>query len=88
MKDLILPKSEKNQITLGELDQYYNGLIIGYRNDKAIGYIQYYESDCTFSNDASDYGDTIDRDENLLNLLTRLVKEGTCTHFKVLDFES
>lgn len=88
MKDLILPKSEKNQITLGELDPYYNGLIIGYRNDKAIGYIHYYGVDCTFNDDASDCGDTIDRDENLLNLLTRLVEKGTCTHFKVLDFES
>ena len=86
LKDLIL-SSTKNTIYSSEVeDPSFEGWILGYKNNTVIGFISYYNDYCVFSNNTYDDGSCILRGDNLEEVLTSLLKDKICTHFKVLEF--
>lgn len=86
MKDLILPKETETSIDISKLDPDFPGLIIGYKDNKPIGYVYYVTNHVLFTRDAYDIGDIIEDGDSLLELITLLIKDNICTNFKILEF--
>ena len=85
MKDLRIPVPSDQSVDLSEINQDFKGLIIGYKGDQAIGYIQYCDGTWYFIVDIDSEG-SIDNDEILLDLINSLIKKNICSHFKVIEF--
>lgn len=85
MKDLRIPIPSDQSVDLSEINQDFKGLIIGYKEDRAIGYIQYCDGTWYFIVDINSEG-SINDDEVLLDLIKSLVKRNICDHFKVIEF--
>lgn len=85
MKDLIIPTSQENKVDLSKIDIKFEGIIIAYKNDNAVGYIQCGEDGWYFMSNiyvgsSSTYGDS---PYELINIL---ITDNKCTHFKVVEF--
>lgn len=87
MKELRIPVATENVVDLSEITTDFNGIIIGYKNNKPKGYIAYYDDwyyniDIEFSSFTNTFAST------LLELISKLIKDGYCDSFKVIEFES
>lgn len=85
MKELRIPVQSENVIDVSEIDRNFSGLIIGYKDRRMIGYIQYKSGDWRFLSNI-DAGDYIDWKSNLLDLITCLIESKECNHFKIMEF--
>lgn len=86
MKDLIIPTPSEDRVNISLINQDFKGIIIAYKGDKAVGYIQYYDSNWYIISNI-DWDSSIAYDHTLLGLVTSLVNSKKCTHFKVIEFE-
>lgn len=85
MKDLIIPVPSENQVDVSQINPDFKGIIIAYKGDKAVGYIQYCNGSWYIMTDI-DMDGNMDYDDTPLGLITSLVASKKCTHFKVIEF--
>lgn len=85
MKELRIPVQSDDYIDLSEIDTYFSGTIVGYNNDKAVGYIQHSDGTWYF-HEGIDWDCNEDEEESLPELITYLVKSKKCNNFKVIEF--
>lgn len=86
MKDLIIPNKIENAVNLSEISYDFNGLVIGYKNNKAVGYIRREEDFWELHNSAYWESEDIAYAETLNLLIDKLVDDRICTNFKVIEF--
>lgn len=85
MKELRIPVQSSDFVDLSSIDRDFKGLVIGYKDDKAIGHIQYSDGSWYLLTDI-DWESNSEDDESLLNLITYLIESKRCNHFKVIEF--
>ena len=85
MKDLIIPTRDDKSLDLAVITSDFKGIIIGYKYNDAVGYIQYGDYMWYFMTDI-DSENNFYNEDNLLDLLDDLIKNHICSHFKVLEF--
>lgn len=85
MKELRIPVQSDDYVDLSEINRGFSGIIVGYNNDKAIGYIQYSDGMWYFL-EGIDWEDGRDGEESLPDLITYLIKFKKCSNFKVIEF--
>lgn len=85
MKELRIPVQSDDYVDLSEINRDFPGLIVGYNNDKAIGYIQHNDG-VWYLIEGIDWEDGEEDAESLLDLITYLIKSKKCNHFKVIEF--
>lgn len=85
MKELRIPVPSDQAVDLSAITQDFKGIIIGYKGDKPIGYVQYSDGDWYFVVDIDSEGSICD-EGNLLELIEYLIRQNICNHFKVLEF--
>lgn len=86
MKDLIIPGPSKDKVDLSQINPEFKGIIIAYKGNKVVGYIQYSNGYWHMFTEI-DVESYRDYDEILLELIYTLIKGEICTHFKVIEFE-
>lgn len=85
MKDLIIPTLSEATIDMAQIDFSFKGIIIAYKYDKIVGCIQYSDGDwCMLTN--IDKDDSDDYSNTLLGLVTSLIANKKCTHFRTMEF--
>jgi len=85
MKDLYVPIPSEQSIDISEIDVDFLGLIIAYKENKAIGYIQYYDG-FWYLNDSTHWESSTFYEDTLIKLITVLIEKNICDHFKVIEF--
>lgn len=85
MKELRIPTKTDDYVDMSAINRDFKGLVIGYNNDKAVGYIQYNDDSWYFLNDI-DLESGREESETPFELITYLIKYNKCTHFKVIEF--
>lgn len=85
MKELRIPVQSDDYVDLSEINRDFSGLVVGYNNDKAVGYIQHSDGVWYFL-EGIDWEDGKDDAESLLDLITYLIKSKKCNNFKVIEF--
>lgn len=87
MKDVILIPNKKDYINVAEITFSYKGLVIGYKDSKPVGYVQFSDGKWIFP--ISTYWKICEpfRGETLNDLLNKLIDNSVCTNFKVIEFE-
>lgn len=91
MKDLIIPNKSNESVNLSEINRYFNGIIIGYNGNKAIGYIQYVSNDDYYTLFTSINDDDFlpnSEDETIAGIINSLIDKKICTNFKVIEFDT
>lgn len=87
MKDLRIPEKSDNFVDLATIDIDFNGIIIGYKDNNAVGYIQRTLDYWCFLYDI--HCESISHEEPALtDLVMNLIKECTCDSFKVIEFQN
>lgn len=87
MKNLVIPAKSKNEITISEICSDFNGLVIGYKGDKPIGYIQFYSNSWYFLTSIDSEDTNFEYyNASLISLINVLVEDNKCTNFKVIEF--
>lgn len=85
MKELRIPVQSDDYVDLSEITMYFSGIIVGYNNNKAVGYIQYSDGAWCFLKGIG-WEDEEDSSESLFDLIADLVKSKKCNNFKVIEF--
>lgn len=85
MKTLVIPVETENEINISEISSCFCGLIIGYLGTKPVGYINYYDYEWYLRNRIDDE-DCVCSENNLLDLIRRLISNKSCDNFKVIEF--
>ena len=85
MKDVIVPIEIPNTVNLSDISEYYSGIIICFKNSKAVGYIAQYYGDWYYLN-SIDQEDTKCDADSLPALVKQLINNGVCDSFKVVEF--
>lgn len=85
MKELRIPVQSDDYVDLSEINRDFPGLIVGYNNDKAVGYIQH-SDDMWYFLEGIDWEDRKDDAESPLDLITYLIRSKKCNNFKVFEF--
>lgn len=95
MKDIILPSESSDAIDLGAINEDTTGIIIAYKGDNAIGYINYESCESTpwglingIDSDyfAKDAKNDCYVSESLTKLVNRLIKDNVADNFKLINF--
>lgn len=85
MKELRIPVQSNDFVDLSSIGRDFKGLVIGYKDDKAIGHIQYSDASWYFLTDI-DLESSLEDNGRLLGLITYLIESKKCNHFKVIEF--
>lgn len=85
MKTLIIPVADSNKIDISEINRDFHGLIIGYLENKPIGYVVYYDSEWYFRN-SIDEEDCCHTEDYPIDLIKYLISNRICDNFKVIEF--
>lgn len=85
MKELRIPVPSNNTVDLSAIDNNFKGIIIGYKGEQPVGFIQFSNGDWYFivDIDAEGYANW---DEQLLSLIECLIEKNICSCFKVIEF--
>ena len=86
MKELRIPVQSNDYVDLSIIDKDFQGLVVGYDNDKAVGYIQYGDGKWYFLRSTNYWEDNQDDSETILDLISYLISSKKCNHFKVIEF--
>ncbi len=88
MKNLRIPTQSENSIDVSEIIKDFKGLVIAYNNTNPVGYIQYYDDSWYFLDSINGDSNTLLlQEDSLFELVTVLMKNNRCTHFKVIEFD-
>lgn len=87
LKNLKLPMPSNTEVDLSMINTEYKGVIIGYKDDSAVGFIIHDDNGWAFQS-AIDLNCFIKLSDDLFELIQDLLKRGECTHFKVIEFGS
>ena len=88
MKDLRLPIKSDSVMDLSEITSVFSGIIIGYKSNKPVGQILYYDEAWYFVIDIDwDSYSTI-LESSIYELVSKLIKDNKCDSFKVIEFGS
>lgn len=85
MKTLAIPVEDTNKIDISEINRDFHGLIIGYLENKPVGYMTYYDSEWCFRNSINEE-DGCYSEEYPIDLVKYLISEKVCDNFKVIEF--
>lgn len=85
MKELRIPVQSDDYVDLSEINRDFSGLIVGYNNNKAVGYVQYSDGTWYFL-EGIDWENGKEDSDSLLDLITYLIKSKKCSHFRVIEF--
>ena len=85
MKDLRIPTPSKESVDLSEITAEFQGLVVGYNGNDAVGYIQYSDGDWGLFTDMH-WENLQCGCESVVELINSLIRTGKCTHFKVIEF--
>ena len=86
MKDLHFPVPSEQYVDLSEITPKFKGLIIGYKETKAVGCIYYYDDSWRFIQDIDFSYLPSYCEDNILDLVRRLINNDICINFKVIEF--
>lgn len=88
MKDIRLPEISDKFIDISDINENTSGIILAYKCNKPVGFIDYNNEDITW-----EYFDAITIDcgfkcnENLLALLKAIMSNNYADSFKLIDFK-
>lgn len=85
MKELRIPIQSNDYVDLSAVDKDFRGIVVGYNNDEAVGYIQYSDGTWYFLR-GTDWEDSQADSETVLDLISYLISSKECNHFKVIEF--
>lgn len=88
MKDLRLPIKSDSVMDLSEITSDFSGIIIGYKSNKPVGQILYYDGTWYFHTNINWDNYTSIQEYSLPELISRLIKDNKCNSFKVIEFGS
>lgn len=86
MKELIIPTRSENSVSLAEIDEWYDGVILCYKDSKCVGYIIFYNGSWNYMMNINTESDLGKCDDILFDLIEELMDCGLCDSFKVIDF--
>lgn len=85
MKTLAIPIEDANKIDISKINSDFHGLIIGYLENKPIGYITYYDFVWYFRDDINE-DDYCHVGNHPIDLVKYLTSNRICDNFKVIEF--
>lgn len=85
MKNLRLPQTSDSEVDLSLITPDYEGVVIGYKNNVAVGFVIYNDGEWSLQGNVN-FADCIESDDNLAGLIASLLELKKCTNFKVIEF--
>lgn len=86
MKDIKLPINTDTSIDLSSINAGTEGLILVYKNDKCVGYINY-DTNYWYYNISIDAQECTINYDTLYNLIMELLNKELADSFKLIEFE-